>query len=104
MLRNDADYVRCREQINNLDGLIDGCHDDELGEQLTPVREFLAALLDGVLKQDFLEWSGGTAPESLHQISVYINNAMPRGIGEIYAAGTLRAWMDEAIGVRPGDK
>lgn len=90
-----SDYALCQEQINNLSSLIDGCHDDELGEQITPVRDFLSSLLGKALKDDFRQWSGGTAPESPYQICVYIENAMPASIGQNFAADVLKTWMNE---------
>lgn len=96
----DAEIVQCQEQITDLDSLIDGCHDDELGKRLTKTRGVLAGLLGNSLKGDFLEWSGGTAPESGHQISVYIMYAKPSGVTEAFAADMLKAWMDDANDVR----
>lgn len=92
-----GNYAQCQEQIDNLNGLIDGCHDDELGERLTPARDFLAGLLNAALKDGFLEWSGGTSPESGYQINVYIQNALPVGISQNYAADVLKTWMNDVI-------
>jgi hypothetical protein len=47
------------------------------------------------LKTDFLEWSGGTPPESDHQITVYIDYAAQQNADPVEMRRSLRAWMND---------
>mgnify|MGYP000137020082 CR=1 FL=1 len=44
------------------------------------------------LKADFLEWSGGTLPESEYQITVHCDYAMPTIFAELEVRDCLRTW------------
>jgi len=46
------------------------------------------------LKQDFLAWSGGFEPESMHQISVYLDYACDSSLDGVEARHFLVTWMD----------
>jgi hypothetical protein len=47
------------------------------------------------IRADFEEWSGGFAPESDHQITVYIDYAAPFDMDDEEVRRLLRAWMCE---------
>ena len=47
------------------------------------------------LKAAFLEWSGGFPPESLDQITVYIDYGLSVGVDPLLARQSLEAWMQE---------
>ena len=43
---------------------------------------------------DFLKWSGGLPPESVHEITVYVDYACPQNIEPNKAWGILITWME----------
>ena len=48
-----------------------------------------------VIKQDFLTWSGGCAPDSDQQIFVYVEYARPADSDAIEVTRILQDWMQE---------
>ncbi len=53
------------------------------------------------LKKDFAEWSGGFPPDSLEQITVYIDYTLPVGTNPDEARQSLIGWMDQEAMVPP---
>jgi hypothetical protein len=49
------------------------------------------------LKEDFLEWSGGTPPDSEEQIFIYLEFAGPSNVEDDFTRKVLREWMDEGM-------
>ncbi|MCC7292627.1 MAG: hypothetical protein IT449_11260 [Phycisphaerales bacterium] len=47
------------------------------------------------LTRDFLDWSGGFAPESLHQLTVYLDYALDPSLEREDARDYLIAWMND---------
>jgi len=53
------------------------------------------------LTADFLEWTGGFAPETNEDIETYIATSMPSGISDGDARSALRQWMEDTKATGP---
>jgi hypothetical protein len=56
------------------------------------------------LAKDFMEWSGGFPPESDHQITVYLDYALPAGFDRQEANEFLTDWYASSEDEPPQDE
>ena len=52
------------------------------------------------LKADFLQWTGGFEPETVEDITTYIDTSMPFDLASDEAAKALREWMRQPTTLR----